>query len=198
MENGQKVCKILNKKKYKNYLKGVYIELSEGPDNTEEYQNRGHEILSRVMECMDNENKENTLSFVTCPFCLGLCSYDNVCKNLQLLSEGICCRYYLPIYYSIEETEARSKFYRFAHVFLIFRLYMVCVIVRIIFGYNTNTIQIFGLYTHNMKGKQNSTDLDYHSSCNDLLYFFFFFFFLTIVMVQCVVECVFKKLQLVS
>ena len=36
-KNGQAVCKILNKKKYKNYLKGVYIELSEGPNNTEEY-----------------------------------------------------------------------------------------------------------------------------------------------------------------
>ena len=60
-KNGQKVCKILNKKKYKNYLKGVYIELSE-------YQNRGHEILSRVMECMDNENKENTQNIVTYPF----------------------------------------------------------------------------------------------------------------------------------
>ena len=63
-KNGQKVCKILNKKKYKNYLKGVYIELSDRPDNTEEYQNRGHEILSRVMECMDNENKE-TLRFLS-------------------------------------------------------------------------------------------------------------------------------------
>ena len=51
-------------------------------DNTEEYQNRGHEILSRVMECMDNENKENTQIFVTCSFCLRLCPHDNVCKNL--------------------------------------------------------------------------------------------------------------------
>ena len=143
-KNSQKVCKILNKKKYKNYLKGVYTELSEGPDNTKGYQNRGHEILSRVMECMDYENKENTQIFVTCPFCLRLCSYDNVCKNLQLLSKGICCRYCLPMYYSIEETEARSEFHRrFVH--LIFRLYMVCVIVWIIFRYYTNTTQIFRL-----------------------------------------------------
>ena len=118
-KNGQKVCKILNKKKYKNYLKGVYIELSEGPDNTEEYQNRGHEILSRVMEYMDNENKENTQMFVTCPFCLRLCSCDNVCKNLQLLNKGICCRNCLPMYYSIEVSHARSEFYRrFAHMFI--------------------------------------------------------------------------------
>ena len=115
-KNGQKVCKILNKKKYKNYLKGVYIELLEGPDNP---QNRGHEILSRVMECMDNENKENTRIFVTCLFYLRLCSYDNVCKNLQLFSEGICCRYCLPMYYSIEEAKAGSEFFRrFAHMFI--------------------------------------------------------------------------------
>ena len=67
-KNGQKVCKILNNKKYKNYLKGVYIELSGGPDNTEEYQNMGHEILSRVIECIDNENEEDTQIFVTCLF----------------------------------------------------------------------------------------------------------------------------------
>ena len=59
-KNGKKVGKILNKKKCKNYLKGVYIELPEGLDNTEEYQKRGHEICSRALECMDNENKENT------------------------------------------------------------------------------------------------------------------------------------------
>ena len=63
-KNGEKVYKILNKKKYKNYLKGVYIELSEGPDNTKEYQNRGHEIWSEVMECMTMRTKK-TLRFLS-------------------------------------------------------------------------------------------------------------------------------------
>ena len=47
------------------------------------------------------------------------------------------------------------------------------VIVQTIFGYYTDTIWILRLYTHNTKRKQNSTDLDYHSNCNDLLCFFF-------------------------
>ena len=128
-KNGQKVCKSLNKKKYKNYLKGAYIELSEGPDNTEEYQNRGHEILSRVLECMDNENKKNTQIFVTCSFCLRLCSFNNICKNFQLLSKGISCRYCLPMYYSIEESHARSEFYRrFSHMFIWYSDYTPCVL----------------------------------------------------------------------
>ena len=138
---------------------------------------------------MDNENKENSQIFATCPFCLSLCSHDNVCKNLQLLSEGICCRYCLPMCHSTEGSHARSEFYRrFAHICLIFRLYTVCVTVQIIFRYYTDTILIFELFMHNIKWKQNSTDLDYHSNCNDLLCLFF-----TIVMEQCVVECVLKK-----
>ena len=68
-------------------------------------------------------------------------------------------------------------------------IYTVCVIVQIIFRYYTDTFWIFGLYMHNMKRKQNSIGLDYHSNCNDLLCHFFF----TIVMVQCVVECVLKN-----
>ena len=49
----------------------------------------------------------------------------------------------------------------------------MCVIVQIIFRSYTGTIWIFRLYMHNMKRKQNSTDLDYHSNCNALLCLFF-------------------------
>ena len=36
-KNGQNVHKTLSKKRYKDYLKGVYIELCKGPDNTGDY-----------------------------------------------------------------------------------------------------------------------------------------------------------------
>ena len=70
-KNGQNVYKTLNKKKYKGYMKGVYIELSKGPDNTSDYLERGNQILSRVVECMNHENKENiqVLSFALCVGC---------------------------------------------------------------------------------------------------------------------------------
>ena len=58
------------------------------------------------------------------------------------------------------------------HFHLIFRLYTVCVIVWIILGYYMDTIRKFRLYMYNMKRKQNSTDLDYHSNCDDLLCLF--------------------------
>ena len=41
---------MLNKKKYMDYMKGVYIELSKGPDNTSEYLEIGNQILSRVVQ----------------------------------------------------------------------------------------------------------------------------------------------------
>ena len=80
-KNGQKVYKILKKNKYRHYLKGVYTELSQGPHRSQDYQERGNEILSRMVECMDHENKENAQIFVTCPVCFMLCSYDSVCKT---------------------------------------------------------------------------------------------------------------------
>ena len=80
-KNGQKVYKILNKEKYRHYLKGVYIELSQGPHSSQDYQERGNEILSRMVECMDHENKENAQIFVTCLVFFMLCSYDSVCKT---------------------------------------------------------------------------------------------------------------------
>ena len=68
-------------KRNRHYLKGVYIELSQGPHSSQDYQERGNEILSRMVECMDHENKENAKIFVTYPVCFMLCSYDSVCKT---------------------------------------------------------------------------------------------------------------------
>ena len=59
-KNGKNVYKTLNKKKYKDYMKGVYIELSKEHDNTSDYLERGNQILSRVVKCISHENKENS------------------------------------------------------------------------------------------------------------------------------------------
>ena len=79
--------KFLNKKKYKDCIKGVYIELSKGPDNTSDYLDRGNQILSGVVECMSHENKENIQVFVICPLCRMLCSYGETHTNFELLKE---------------------------------------------------------------------------------------------------------------
>ena len=88
-KNGQNVCKTLSKKRYKDYLKGVYIELCKGPDNTGDYLERNNHILNRVLECMRLENKENIQVFVICPLCRMLCSYGEVCTKLELLREYV-------------------------------------------------------------------------------------------------------------
>ena len=105
-KNGQKVYKILNKKKY--------IELSQGPHSSQDYQEKGNEILNKMYEmfCMDHENKENPQIFVTCPVCFMLCSYDS-----EIIErEGICG---LSTYFSMEASDTLSEFYRrFSHMFI--------------------------------------------------------------------------------
>ena len=71
-KNDQNVYKTLSKKRYKDYLKGVYIELCKGPDNTGDYLERSNHILNRVLECMRLENKENIQVF-SFTHCIGCC-----------------------------------------------------------------------------------------------------------------------------
>ena len=111
-KNGQNVHKTLSKKRYKDYLKGVYIELCKGPDNTGDYLERSNHILNRVLECMRPENKENIQVFVICPLCRMLCWYGEACTNLELLRERVCCESCLSVYFSMEETQALNDFHR--------------------------------------------------------------------------------------
>ena len=109
-KNGQNVYKPLNNMKYKDYMKGVYIELSKGPDNTSYYSERGNQIQSRVVECMSHENKENIQVFVIYPLCRMLCSYGETHTNLELLKERVCCESCLFVYFFMEETQALNDF----------------------------------------------------------------------------------------
>ena len=119
-KNGQNVYKTLNKKKYKDYMKGVYIELSKGPDNTSDYLERGNQILSRIVQCMSHENEENIQVFVICPLCRMLCSHGETHTNLELLKERVWCESCLCVYFSMEETQALNDFcHRFWNILLI-------------------------------------------------------------------------------
>ena len=84
-----KMVKKFTKSSTKRNTDRVYIELSQGPHSSQDYQERGNEILSKMydMFCMDHENKENPQIFVTCPVCFMLSSYDS-----EIIErEGICC-----------------------------------------------------------------------------------------------------------
>ena len=109
-KNSQNVYKTLSKKIHKDYLKGVYIELCKGPDNTGDYLERSNHILNIVLECMRLENKENIQAFVICQLCRMLCSYGEACTKLELLRERVCCESCLCVYFSIEETQALNDF----------------------------------------------------------------------------------------
>ena len=157
-KNGQNVYKTLSKKRYKDYLKGVYIELCKGPDNTGDYLERSNHILNRLLECMRLENKENIQVFVISPLCRMLCSYGDACTKLELLRKRVCCESCLYVYFSIEETQALNDFcHTFSNiVHLMSRLCMVCVIVQIIFGYYMDKY-LDGICIKNEKKKKKLT-----------------------------------------
>ena len=115
MEITQKWSKFVQDPKQEDYLKGVYIELCKGPDNTGDYLERSNHILNRVLECMRLENKENIQVFVICPLCRMLCSYGEACTKLELLRERVCCESCLCVYFSMEETQVLNDF---CHTFL--------------------------------------------------------------------------------
>ena len=70
-------------------MKGVYIELSKGPDNPSDYLERGNQILSRVVECMSHKNKENIQVFVICPLCRMLYSHGETYQFGIIEREGM-------------------------------------------------------------------------------------------------------------
>ena len=83
--------KILNKKKYQDYTKRVYIDISE--QETQSFHLRSHNMLDIV--CSDgtcDEDKENIQAFTHCPMCKRLCviSGGDKDKNDQLHKYGMC------------------------------------------------------------------------------------------------------------
>ena len=82
--------KILNKKKYKDYVKRVYIDISE--PEAESFQLRSHNMLDIV--CSDltyDEDKENIQTFTHCPVWKTLCVISgDKHKNDQLHKYEMC------------------------------------------------------------------------------------------------------------
>ena len=147
-KNGQNVYKTRSKKRYKDYLKGVYIELCKGPDNTGDYLERSNHLLNRVLECMRLENR------VCCESCL--CVYFSI-EETQALND-FC----------------HTFFERVVH--LMSGLCMVHVIVWIIFGYYTDKY-LDGICIKNGK-TDNTTNLDPHYPRSYFCVLFYFIFFL--------------------
>ena len=83
--------KILNKKKYQDYTKKVYIDISE--PQTQSFHLRSHNMLDIVYSngTYDDEDKENVQAFTHCPICktLSVISGDKN-KNDQLHKYGMC------------------------------------------------------------------------------------------------------------
>ena len=79
-KNGQKV---LQNPQQKEIQTGV----SQGPHSSQDYQERGNEILSKMYEmfCMDHENKENPQM----P-CLFLCCIPMIVKLLREREYVVC------------------------------------------------------------------------------------------------------------
>ena len=88
---GKRAMKILNKKKYRDYIKRVYIDISE--PEAESFHLRSHNMLDIV--CSDgtyDADKENVQAFTHCPMCKRLCVISgDKDKNDQLHKYGICC-----------------------------------------------------------------------------------------------------------
>ena len=64
--------KILNKKKYKDYIKRIYIDISE--PEAESFDLRSHNMLDLLCSHMINDkDKENVQAFTHCTICIRLC-----------------------------------------------------------------------------------------------------------------------------
>ena len=87
---GNRAMKILNKKKYKDYVKRVYIDISE--PEAESFHLRSHNMLDIVCSDMTyDEDKENVQAFTHCPICKTLCVINgDKHKNDQLHKYGMC------------------------------------------------------------------------------------------------------------
>ena len=87
-----RVMKMLNKKKYQDYTKRVYIDISE--PGAESFHLRSHNMLDMV--CSDmiyDEDKENVQAFTHCPICETLCVISGGDKDIndQQHKYGMCC-----------------------------------------------------------------------------------------------------------
>ena len=142
------------------------LELSKGPDNTSDYLERGNQILSRVVDCMSHENKENIQVFVIRPLCRMLCSYCETHTNLELLKERVSCESCLCVHFSMEETQALNDFcHRFWNSFNVRTIHGGA------YGSYSDILQIiFRSYSCKIKDKRkktqhNTTNLDSHTDC---------------------------------
>ena len=87
-----RAMKILNKKKYQDYTKKVYIDISE--PEAQSFHLRSHNMSDIV--CIDgtydDEDGENVQAFTHCPICKTLCviSGGDKNKNDQLHKYGMC------------------------------------------------------------------------------------------------------------
>ena len=69
---GKRAMKILNKKKYKDYIKRIYIDISE--PEAESFDLRSHNMLDIICSHMINDkDKENVHAFTHCTICKRLC-----------------------------------------------------------------------------------------------------------------------------
>ena len=84
---GKKAIKILNKKKYKDYLKVVYIDISE--PTAESFHMRSHNMLDIVCNRhrIHDEDKENIQAFTHCSICKRLCIIKGDNNKIRY---GIC------------------------------------------------------------------------------------------------------------
>ena len=85
-----RAMKILKKKKYKDYIKRVYIDISE--PEAESFYLRSHNMLDIVCSDMTYDaDKENVQAFTHCPICETLCVISgDKHKNDQLHKYGMC------------------------------------------------------------------------------------------------------------
>ena len=83
----ENAIKILNKKKYKDYLKVVYIDISE--PTVESFHMRSHNMLDIVCNRhrIHDEDKENIQAFTHCSICKRLCIIKGDNNKIRY---GIC------------------------------------------------------------------------------------------------------------
>ena len=85
--------KILNKKKYNDYTKRVYIDIRE--PEAQSFHLKSHNMLDTVYNDMTfEEDKENVQAFTHCPLCETLCLISGAGgdknKNDQIHKIGMC------------------------------------------------------------------------------------------------------------
>lgn len=91
--SGYKAMKILNKKKYSDYIKRVYIDIEE--PESQSFHMRSYNMLDIIFNDITfYEDNENVQAFTHCPLCKTLCvisgGYDEKNKTDRLNKYGMC------------------------------------------------------------------------------------------------------------